>query len=61
MEIAKIGIIGGSGLYQMPELEDVEEIQIDTPFGSPELPLVKRSPASARSPTFGNFSNVAHH
>jgi 5'-methylthioadenosine phosphorylase len=35
MEIARIGIIGGSGLYQMPELGDVEEIQIDTPFGSP--------------------------
>ena len=31
----KIGIIGGSGLYQMPELQDVEEIKIDTPFGSP--------------------------
>jgi 5'-methylthioadenosine phosphorylase len=31
----KIGIIGGSGLYQMPELTDVEEITIDTPFGSP--------------------------
>jgi 5'-methylthioadenosine phosphorylase len=35
MELAKIGIIGGSGLYQMPELKDVEEIQIETPFGSP--------------------------
>ncbi|HEV7796655.1 MAG TPA: S-methyl-5'-thioadenosine phosphorylase [Pyrinomonadaceae bacterium] len=35
MESAKIGIIGGSGLYQMPELEDVEEIAVDTPFGSP--------------------------
>jgi 5'-methylthioadenosine phosphorylase len=35
METVKIGIIGGSGLYQMPELEDVEEIVIDTPFGSP--------------------------
>jgi 5'-methylthioadenosine phosphorylase len=31
----KIGIIGGSGLYQMPELKDVEEIKVDTPFGSP--------------------------
>lgn len=31
----KIGIIGGSGLYQMPELQDVEEILLDTPFGSP--------------------------
>lgn len=31
----KIGIIGGSGLYQMPELRDVEEITVDTPFGKP--------------------------
>src|SRR3954452_3773583 len=30
-----IGIIGGSGLYQMPELSNVEEINIDTPFGKP--------------------------
>lgn len=35
MESAKIGIIGGSGLYQMPELQDVEEISLDTPFGPP--------------------------
>ena len=30
-----IGIIGGSGLYQMEALADVEEIAIETPFGSP--------------------------
>jgi 5'-methylthioadenosine phosphorylase len=30
-----IGIIGGSGLYQMPELMEVEEVEVDTPFGSP--------------------------
>lgn len=35
MEKAKIGIIGGSGLYQMDALENVEEISVDTPFGSP--------------------------
>jgi len=35
MTAAKIGIIGGSGLYQMPELKDIEEIEVDTPFGSP--------------------------
>jgi 5'-methylthioadenosine phosphorylase len=35
MTATKIGIIGGSGLYQMPELKDVEEIKVDTPFGSP--------------------------
>lgn len=35
MSTVKIGIIGGSGLYQMPELADVEEVIVDTPFGSP--------------------------
>ena len=35
MTAAKIGIIGGSGLYQMPELTDVDEIQLETPFGDP--------------------------
>jgi 5'-methylthioadenosine phosphorylase len=40
MAIAKIGIIGGSGLYQMAALKDVEEIQIETPFGSPSDALI---------------------
>jgi len=31
----RVGIIGGSGLYQMPELKEVEEVKVDTPFGSP--------------------------
>src|SRR5438094_4686248 len=35
MTAAKIGIIGGSGLYQMPELTDVEEMEVRTPFGNP--------------------------
>ena len=35
MEQVKIGIIGGSGLYQMPELTDVTEVEVETPFGKP--------------------------
>ena len=31
----RVGIIGGSGLYQMPELTGVEKISVDTPFGPP--------------------------
>jgi len=31
----RIGIIGGSGLYQMPELTNVRELAVDTPFGKP--------------------------
>ena len=35
-----IGILGGSGLYSMKGLEDVEEHQVSTPFGSPSSPIV---------------------
>jgi 5'-methylthioadenosine phosphorylase len=35
MEPIQIGVIGGSGLYRMPELTDVEEHRLDTPFGPP--------------------------
>ncbi|MBI3651931.1 MAG: S-methyl-5'-thioadenosine phosphorylase [Acidobacteria bacterium] len=31
----KIGVIGGSGLYQMEGLTDMEEVYLDTPFGKP--------------------------
>jgi 5'-methylthioadenosine phosphorylase len=35
-----IGIIGGSGLYEMEELRDATEQEVDTPFGSPSDALV---------------------
>ena len=35
METVNIGIIGGSGLYQMPELQNIGEVEVDTPFGKP--------------------------
>ncbi|MGB7070119.1 MAG: S-methyl-5'-thioadenosine phosphorylase [Pyrinomonadaceae bacterium] len=35
MEQINIGIIGGSGLYQMPELQNVREQMVETPFGDP--------------------------
>ena len=35
MQRAKIGIIGGSGLYQMEGMTNVETIKISTPFGDP--------------------------
>ena len=36
----RIGIIGGSGLYDMAELTGREERRIDTPFGEPSAPYV---------------------
>ena len=35
MSQAKIGVIGGSGLYDIDELTDVEEVNPYTPFGLP--------------------------
>ena len=40
MEKAAIGIIGGSGLYEMSELTERKEITLETPFGSPSDNLV---------------------
>lgn len=33
-----LGVVGGSGLYGMDELEAVERVVIDTPFGPPSAP-----------------------
>ena len=36
----RIGIIGGSGFYQMDGLTDIEEITVETPFGKPSDALI---------------------
>lgn len=40
MAKAKIGVIGGSGLYRMDGLQDVETVELETPFGKPSAPYV---------------------
>src|SRR5215831_17857495 len=40
MSSIQIGIIGGSGLYDMPELTEREEKSLSTPFGDPSGPYV---------------------
>ena len=37
---ASIGVIGGSGLYEMEGLSNVQSIEIDTPFGKPSDAIV---------------------
>jgi 5'-methylthioadenosine phosphorylase len=39
-EAVRIGIIGGSGLYNMPGLEKPRELRVKTPFGDPSDALV---------------------
>jgi len=35
MPQAKIGVIGGTGLYDIEGMTDIEEVNIETPFGKP--------------------------
>lgn len=39
-ESVTIAVIGGSGLYKMPELSDITSAAIDTPYGSPSADIV---------------------
>jgi 5'-methylthioadenosine phosphorylase len=39
-EQATIGVIGGSGVYQMEGLKDVKEVKVKTPFGDPSDAIV---------------------
>jgi 5'-methylthioadenosine phosphorylase len=39
-ERVQIGIIGGTGLYQMEGFTDVREVAVQTPFGAPSDPLM---------------------
>ena len=35
MKKTRVGIIGGSGLYEMQSFEVIERVKLDTPFGDP--------------------------
>src|SRR5262245_26409398 len=37
---ARTAVIGGSGLYQMPQLTDVQEVEVSTPFGKPSDAII---------------------
>jgi len=41
MEAPAIGVIGGSGLYQIEELEHPEEVRVHTPYGPPSDALFR--------------------
>lgn len=35
-----LGVFGGSGLYHMPGLENIEELDLNTPYGKPSAPVI---------------------
>ena len=40
MDEVRIGIIGGSGLYRMEEVEGAEQVSLETPYGPPSDELI---------------------
>jgi 5'-methylthioadenosine phosphorylase len=59
-----LGIIGGSGLYDLPGLEDRKEVAVDTPFGSPSDALITGTLHSVRMaflPRHGRGHKLAPH
>ncbi len=43
-----LGVIGGSGLYEMQGLDSIETLKLDTPFGSPTSPVITGDLAGKR-------------
>ncbi len=55
-----LGVIGGSGLYAMSGLSDIQTIELDTPFGKPSAPVVVGSLAGKRV-AFLARHGIGHH
>lgn len=59
-EQIQIGIIGGSGLYNMKGLVNAEELTVETPFGKPSAPIVVGT-IEGRKVAFLARHGVGHH
>ena len=59
-EIPVLAVIGGSGLYDMPALKDVETLEMDTPFGKPSSPITVGT-LSGRRVAFLARHGIGHH
>ncbi len=59
-ENPSIAIIGGSGLYSMPGLEDTREHDLNTPFGKPSAPIIVGTLAG-RKVAFLARHGIGHH
>lgn len=60
MDTPVLGVIGGSGLYQMSGLQDTETIDVGTPFGKPSAPVVIGT-LSGKRVAFLARHGIGHH
>lgn len=57
----KLAIIGGSGLYAMPGLQNSQEVEIETPFGKPSAPIVIGTLEGSEVAFLARHGNKGHH
>jgi 5'-methylthioadenosine phosphorylase len=55
-----LAVIGGSGLYSMPGLQDIQEYTLDTPFGKPSAPIVVGSLQGVRTAFLARHGHGHH-
>lgn len=55
-----LGVIGGSGLYNMSGLQNSETIEVETPFGKPSAPIVLGT-ISGKRVAFLARHGIGHH
>jgi len=55
-----LGVIGGSGLYQFAALKDVENLEVNTPFGLPSAPITVGT-LSGKRVAFLARHGIGHH
>jgi 5'-methylthioadenosine phosphorylase len=55
-----LGVIGGSGLYDIPAIGDTQTIDSDTPFGKPSAPIVVGT-LSGKRVAFLARHGIGHH
>jgi 5'-methylthioadenosine phosphorylase len=64
MPDARLGVIGGSGLYAIDGLSDVEEVRVETPFGDPSDAIVVGTLGETRTaflPRHGRGHRISGH
>jgi len=59
-EQTSLAVIGGSGLYAMPGLQNTHEYHVDTPFGRPSAPIMTGSLDGTRI-AFLARHGIGHH
>lgn len=55
-----LGVIGGTGLYDLPDLVDVQQQEIETPWGMPSAPIVAGKLGDGKDVAFLARHGIGH-